>query len=359
MVKKGKYGFTLIELLAAIIIMGIIMTIVTPLIISYAKKVSARIDDVTQKIIFSASDSYLEKRNNIYPFLDGDVYCISIQELLINKELVKGMIDVNTGDVINPLKVVEIKVKNRANLSYKIVNPRQCIQVIKGKKTEESPDILRTPKEFLKQNPEFKEIVKMWFDLQDYSTIINRYYQEEGYEFEQVLGLIDIVSDEIMLRPHYDFSGYLGSKLNAPETRYHQGFRLLTPCLFDKIGQNGDRAGLRTYRGGAYLFFEDESLVEDIFGYYIVGMDQPHHGLHWDDQEQPIETLNWGRQQGGILLKETKLVPTGEIIQKKAVVTFPRNIAELIFIKRELKRTEEEKIETYFNEKYNLKPIYD
>ncbi len=123
-----KKGFTLIEMLSAILILGLLFLLVVPSIISNIRKATDDIDEATKKMIFSSSDIYMAKNSNEYPKTKGDVYCISIQELINSKELSSELVNIKTGKKIDSLNIIEISIENEANITYKIVN--ECEEII-------------------------------------------------------------------------------------------------------------------------------------------------------------------------------------------------------------------------------------
>lgn len=121
-----KRGFTLTELLGVIFLLGIIALVAIPPIIEQIKSSSKDISKATQKLIFSAADSYIDENKNEYLFAKGDVYCLKIETLINSDHLIENLTDIKTGKKIDINKVIKLEVENMANKDYSIVNENQC-----------------------------------------------------------------------------------------------------------------------------------------------------------------------------------------------------------------------------------------
>lgn len=126
---KNK-GFTLVELLGVIIILALLMLIVFPKIINSIKTSSDEVDELTMKLISSASDLYINDYQKDFPKLDGAKYCIELK-LLVDKDLLKAPITLSDSDMdITDLKSVEVIYKDGYN--YKLVNKDICQRTVDG-----------------------------------------------------------------------------------------------------------------------------------------------------------------------------------------------------------------------------------
>jgi len=113
---KNK-GFTLIELMAVIVILGIVVTFTSIIVVNQIDKSKQRISDATLKIIYSASDSYVDENINDFPKVANNNYCIKISDLIKSNLIEKTIID-NEKDITENYFV---KVTYKSNYEYEIV----------------------------------------------------------------------------------------------------------------------------------------------------------------------------------------------------------------------------------------------
>ena len=114
----NKKAFTLVELIGVITVIGLISILVAPTIINQIKNNQNKIDSVTERLIFSATDLYLDTKQNDYPKNSGSVYCLTLQDLVDDGKLVEPILNSN-GDKISLDRVVKIDVVNN-NYSYSV-----------------------------------------------------------------------------------------------------------------------------------------------------------------------------------------------------------------------------------------------
>lgn len=115
-------GFTLVELLGVIILLAVIALIAFPPILNQIKKSQNQIDDATNALIISSAKLYVDNNHNLFSKKDGNVYCISIDELLNRGYLTEGMLGSND-ELIEDFVV---KVSYSGNYSYELVNVGEC-----------------------------------------------------------------------------------------------------------------------------------------------------------------------------------------------------------------------------------------
>ena len=102
-----RKGFTLIEMIAVIIILALISVIALPNIANQLSQKKEEVSEATKKIIFSATELYMQDRLNSYPRETPDYnacnqtcYCVSLQELVNEGLLKKPLKDYQTGQEI-------------------------------------------------------------------------------------------------------------------------------------------------------------------------------------------------------------------------------------------------------------------
>lgn len=96
-----RNGFTLIEMIAVIGIIALMAIIVVPTIINQVAGKKEELSEATEKIIFSATELYLEDNAARYPKTVNTVYCIKVEELINDGYLKSPLKDVKTGKEID------------------------------------------------------------------------------------------------------------------------------------------------------------------------------------------------------------------------------------------------------------------
>ena len=113
-----KKGFTLIELLAVIVILGVIALISIPPILNQLNSSKDTINEATLKLIYSAGSLYLDERQNDYIRTPGNVFCVTLRELVADGKLESPVTDASTGKEIDLGKYVQYTVNNHGGLNY-------------------------------------------------------------------------------------------------------------------------------------------------------------------------------------------------------------------------------------------------
>ena len=113
-----KQGFTLVELLGVIVILGIIALISLPPILNQLNSSKKTINESTLKLIYSAGSLYLDERQNDYNRTPGNVFCVTLRELVADGKLESPVTDASTGKEIDLGKYVKYTVNNHGGLNY-------------------------------------------------------------------------------------------------------------------------------------------------------------------------------------------------------------------------------------------------
>lgn len=93
-----KRGFTLVELLAVIIILGLLVTLLVPNVITLLKSNSLKVYKIKEKELLNAAEDYIEYDSDfIAPTTSEPVKYITIQSL-ISKNYINKILDNSTGE---------------------------------------------------------------------------------------------------------------------------------------------------------------------------------------------------------------------------------------------------------------------
>lgn len=118
----NKKAFTLVELMGVITVLGLITLLVAPTIINQIRNSKQKIDNVTEKLIYSATDLYLDNKERDYPKINGSTYCLTLKDLVDDGKLSSPVLDSN-GDEISLDKIIAVDVENDV---YNYRMPNSC-----------------------------------------------------------------------------------------------------------------------------------------------------------------------------------------------------------------------------------------
>jgi len=124
--KNKASGFTLIELLGVIIILSLLMLITVPKIVNPIRSSKNKVDDLTKKLIYNATDIYINERIMIYPKNTQNTYCIPLINLIASGYL-KEPINIDDVDITN---TASVEVTYDGEYNFEIKNTNSCIQTI-------------------------------------------------------------------------------------------------------------------------------------------------------------------------------------------------------------------------------------
>lgn len=117
----NKKGFTLAELLGVVIIMGLIILVVVTPILSQVRKQSNKIDDLTQELLYSTVETYLEKNAAKYIKDPNKTYYISLGLLVEHGLLDKNFLNKYNAETLSADTVIKVTNENDV-FNYEIMD---------------------------------------------------------------------------------------------------------------------------------------------------------------------------------------------------------------------------------------------
>ena len=82
-----KKGFTLIEVLAVIVLSALLTAIVFPIMLNGMVMIHGKMDQAKINLLYQGADRYLSKNRNAHPLKEGNVYCVTIEDLEGSEDL--------------------------------------------------------------------------------------------------------------------------------------------------------------------------------------------------------------------------------------------------------------------------------
>lgn len=107
-----KQGFTLIEMIAVIGIIALMSLLVMPSIINQIAEKKTEISGVTEKIIYSATELYMNDNSVDYNKTVGSVYCIKLEKIVNAGYLKTPLKDAKTGKQIDTGRLIRVEVNS-------------------------------------------------------------------------------------------------------------------------------------------------------------------------------------------------------------------------------------------------------
>jgi len=121
----NKKGFTIVEIIAVVIVLGLIALLAFPPMLNMIKNSENELSNAAKTLIYTASSQYTSKYVNDFPKKEGNIYCITIEELIKEEFLTNSIQDENLGDFGLQTKI-KITVNNDLKFDYIIDN--ECIE---------------------------------------------------------------------------------------------------------------------------------------------------------------------------------------------------------------------------------------
>lgn len=111
-----KNGFTLVELLAVITLVALLTTVIITAVSSSYKNMRKDLNESQVNLIYSATDTYVQRYKNAYPEEEGSEYCILLEDLVM-----EGLLEDNLKDAMENKNIdlsLGIKVTVDSKKSY-------------------------------------------------------------------------------------------------------------------------------------------------------------------------------------------------------------------------------------------------
>ena len=121
-----KKGFTLIELLGVIVVLGIISLITTPQIINQIRNIRDEISSDTLRLIYSATNRFIDENRNTYPKIEDREYCIPLVTIINSGMLPNPLIDPFSNREIDENKEVHVMVNAIYDIEFLLVEQGAC-----------------------------------------------------------------------------------------------------------------------------------------------------------------------------------------------------------------------------------------
>ena len=118
-------GFTLIELIGVVIILGLIGLLSFPTILNTIRNTKGKISEASKEVLYNATSSYITDNLNVFPKINGNIYCITLDVLAKEDYLPTKVYDAISGDEIPLTNIVEVKYE-QDRYNYNLNN--ECIE---------------------------------------------------------------------------------------------------------------------------------------------------------------------------------------------------------------------------------------
>lgn len=122
----NKKGFTLAEIIGVVVILGLIALLAFPPMLNMVKQSENKLSDSAKTLIYTASSRYTAKYINDFPKTKGNIYCITIEDLVKEEFLSTSIQNENLGDFGLQTKI-KITINNDSKYDYIIDN--NCTEI--------------------------------------------------------------------------------------------------------------------------------------------------------------------------------------------------------------------------------------
>ena len=106
-----KRAFTLIELIGVIIILAVISIIVIPIFRNKINEQEKELSSAMTEILYNATELYVANDDS-YKERDGNIYCVTINDLVLKEHLTSPVLDPVTEQELNKDNFIKVSVKS-------------------------------------------------------------------------------------------------------------------------------------------------------------------------------------------------------------------------------------------------------
>lgn len=115
-----KKGFTLVEMMAVILLIGLLTAFAIPAVVNQVGKKSEEVDKLTEEIIYSASELYINDKN--VSISENESYCkITLQTLINEGYLDESSATYASGNKIPTNRIIKVTKDTYNQNQYELV----------------------------------------------------------------------------------------------------------------------------------------------------------------------------------------------------------------------------------------------
>src|SRR5574344_363234 len=111
---KNRKGFTLVELLGVIVLMGLISVAISIPILAQINKSSTKLDETALKLLYTDTELYLTKYSNTYKKSNGNVYYITVEQIINAGILEQKFVDAYSDSILSNNTQIKVTVSDNS-----------------------------------------------------------------------------------------------------------------------------------------------------------------------------------------------------------------------------------------------------
>ena len=362
---KNK-GFTLAEILGVIVIIGLLLLLIAPMLITKIREKSIDAEQTGNAFVYNASEQLIHENEQKYP--KGKSYCIKVEDLVKEGKLTSPVLNIKTGENIEE-KNVFVTIKSTGEMTFELMTKEECEEAI----NLPSIEIFET------ENSEHEKIVTI-----KYPSVNNEAFPLTGSDYTYILPAENKKNYDItngLTTPNLTLqkSGVVIAEMKYGDKIIHADKEIKVKQYKVYLDGNGSTSGdtenIKCYYGGNCKLPENKYIKE---GYTFAGWNTKPDGTGTTyEDKQTVKNLkadeNWNVKlyamwtdntkpeiddiEGGTLLKSSRQELTLKCTDKSGVVgyyfgkTNPEN-SEMITLntEKDLTDLQEEGLKKSINE---------